>query len=145
MSMRRATGLAAGLLLLAPLASFAADETKPAPAPQAQADADMSAIKVGKDPKTGELRKPSPAEEAELTRQMREFWAGFPRHSVKTDRRTGTSSLVVAPHKISTSVATMGPDGQVRWTCAEEADEMDTLVAGLQTRAARQAAVEGDR
>ena len=85
-----------------------------------------------------------PAEEAELTRQMREFWAQYPRHAVKQDRRTGTTSLVVAPHSISTSVATRNADGKLVWTCAEGNADLDARIANLRT-ATPPPAVEGDR
>jgi hypothetical protein len=154
MSTRRTTGLMAGLLLLAPLASLAADEPKTASEPQAatsatelQSDGELAALKAGKDPKTGALRQPTPAENAELTRQIREFWGQFPRHDVKNDRRAGTTSLVVAPHSISTSIATVGADGQVVWGCVDhEASgaSVESLLQKLQAQPASKP-VAGDR
>jgi hypothetical protein len=150
MSTRRTAGAVAGLLLLAPLASFAADEAQPAAAPpeaatRAQSDGDLSALKVGTDPKTGALRQPSEAEEAELTRQMRAFWAQYPRHQAKKNARTGATSLVVAPHALSTSVASVGADGKVSWTCVEDVDDAGLALAQLREKAAHQQAQPGDR
>ena len=153
MSTRRTAGVVAGLLLLAPFASMAAEETKSAPpvppeaaaAAQPQTDAAVDALKVGKDPKTGELRRTTAAEDAELARQLRAFWAQYPRHSAKTDRRTGTTSLVVAPHSISTSVATIGPDGKLAWTCIEDPADADAVLAQLRQDAAQQQPEPGDR
>lgn len=153
MSTRRTAGVVAGLLLLAPLASMAAEETKSAPpaqpeataAAQPQTDAALDALKVGKDPKTGELRRTTAAEDAELARQLRAFWAQYPRHSAKTDRRTGTTSLVVAPHSISTSIATIGPDGEPAWTCIASSVDAEAVLAQMREKAARQQPEPGDR
>jgi len=153
MSTRRTAGVVAGLLLLAPLASMAAEETKSAPpaqpeataAAQPQTDAALDALKVGKDPKTGELRKTTAAEDAELARQLRAFWAQYPRHSAKTDRRTGTTSLVVAPHSISTSIATIGPDGRPALTCIASSVDAGAVLAQMREKAARQQPEPGDR
>lgn len=140
---------AAALALTLPFAAVAADETPATPetpeatAPVGDGDA-IAGLKVGKDPKSGQLRKITEAEEAELTRQAREFWAQFPRHSAKKDRRSGLTSLVVAPHSISFSVAAVGQDGQAEWDCVEDVDHVSAKIAELSQRPAN-AAVTEDR
>jgi len=134
---------AAALALTLPLTAVAADETQPAPeTPEVTAPAPASpafglpGLKVGKDPKTGHLRKPTQAEDLQMALKMQEFWLSFPRHEAKVDRRTGKASMVVAPHAITMSIATRGADGKVTWDCVESPTQIPAMLETLRERGA---------
>lgn len=111
--------------------------TSPAPAAQPAGDG-LAAAKVGQDPKTGELRQLTAAEDAELEAQMKAFWAQFSSvsHTVKKDRRTGRMSYVVAPTQMRAAIATIGADGKVVWDCASAAADPAKVAAQLKAKPA---------
>lgn len=134
---------AAALALTLPLAAVAADatpvtpETPEATAPVGDGEA-IAGLKVGKDPRSGKLRATTAAEDAELARQMREYWAQFPRHEAKTDRRTGLTSLVVVPHAMTTTMIAIDADGRPAWDCVADHDHAADKLQELRQRTSRE-------
>jgi hypothetical protein len=142
--------LFAAALVLTAGAAVATEETQNAPAPAtpevaaaaapaAQPSGDgLPGAKVGKDPKTGDLRAVTPSEDAELEAQMKVFWAQFGNvpHVVKHDRRNGRKSYVVAPTQMRATIATIGPDGKVVYDCFDSQTDAGKAVAELKAKSA---------
>jgi hypothetical protein len=146
MMSKRLPLLAAALVLTAG-AAVATEETQTVPATQevaaapAEPSADgLASAKVAKDPKTGELRAPSAAEDAELEAQMKLFWAQFSdvQHTVKHDRRNHRKSYVVAPTQMRAAIATIGADGKVVYDCFDSKTDAGKAVAELRAKTTTQ-------
>lgn len=146
-SMKRLPLIAAALVLTAGVA-VATEEPKstPTPAPEATAPAPaaqpsgdgLAGAKVGIDPKTGELRGLTAAEDAELEAQMKAFWAQFSGvpHTVKSDKRNKRKSYVVAPTHMRATMARIGPDGKVVYDCFDADSSAKDVRAALEAKAA---------
>lgn len=133
-----ALATAATIVLMAAGAAVSADETekkdKAATASQAPSAGELSAVKVGKDPGSNELRALTPAEDAALSQELRKAMGKRKPHAAKTGA-DGTLSLVVGPQLLSVSVAKLGTDGKVSWTCAHGAAKAARSLEAAHTHA----------
>lgn len=133
---------AAALALAIPVAGSASEPTTPAApeavAPAAAPEPALDAAKIAVDPKTGELRQVTAAEDAALRAQMKAFWDQFSTvsHEVKHDRRNGRYSVIVAPTRMRVAIATVTPDGKTVWDCAGQNTDPDQFAAELRAKAA---------
>ena len=101
------------ILTLACGSAFAADKSEAAkPAKKGKS---VSAMKVGKDP---EFRPVSKAEDKILTDRVNETLKKYPAKQVQI-RKDGTKSLVVTPQFLNFSIATVGKDGKVTYSCTK--------------------------
>ena len=76
-------------------------------------------MKAGKD-SDGAIRPPNPSEENKLNAELKKTLNKYSKHNPKQEPN-GAVSLVVAPHRMSATVAHIGPDGKVHMNCIDAA------------------------
>jgi hypothetical protein len=118
------------ILVLACGSVFAADKSDAAK--PGKKEKSVRAMKVGKDP---ELRPVTKAEDKILSDRVNETLKKYPPQQVQS-RKDGSKSLVVSPQFLNFSVATVGKDGKVTYSCTKvekkSADAKQTQIKSQQ-------------